>query len=110
MIISLEEDGVLRVYESPEAAVGAVEALDAESTFQTVYDDVGQPYAIRWDRPNSRVGVGPLQLVGSGEYMLVPAGLPDPTALVALIQRAQHVEPADAKASLRAIVARFTAL
>jgi hypothetical protein len=54
MILTLQDDGVLRVYESVEDAVRDVEALDAEDTFQAVFDDTGEVYAIHWIRPNDR--------------------------------------------------------
>jgi hypothetical protein len=38
--------------ESVDDAVGDVEALDAEETFQAVFDDSGETYAIHWIRPN----------------------------------------------------------
>jgi hypothetical protein len=47
MILTLQDDGVLRVYKSVDDAVGDVEALDAEETFQAVFDDSGEAAVAR---------------------------------------------------------------
>ncbi len=52
MILTLQEDGVLRIYASVAKAVLDVEALDAEVTFRAIFDDTGQRYAIQWIRRN----------------------------------------------------------
>ena len=38
MLLTLQDDGVLYVYESVEEAVRDVEALDAEQTFRAVFE------------------------------------------------------------------------
>lgn len=40
MLITLQDDGVLRVYERVADAVRDVEALDAEEVFRAVFDDL----------------------------------------------------------------------
>ena len=54
MLITLHDDDVVHVYPGPAEAVRDVEALDAQRTFQLVFDDRGQRYGIRWIRPNDR--------------------------------------------------------
>ncbi len=103
MLITLQEDGILRIYRSVEEAVLDVEALDAEDTFANILDEAGQGYAIRWIRPNRR---GRL-LVQNGEYTLVPDGQPNVEALLKLIRGAQHVEPESAEPWLRALETRL---
>ena len=51
-LITLEDDGVVRIYSSVEEAVRSVEALDAEDVFRFVFDETGRCYAIRWIMPN----------------------------------------------------------
>jgi hypothetical protein len=87
MLLTLQDDGVLRIYGSE--ATRNIEALDAEETFRTVFDDVGQRYAIRWIRRNDRG----LFMVGNGEYALVPDGTVDVDALLTLIRETTFVEP-----------------
>ena len=76
MILTLQDDGVLRVYKSVDDAVGDVEALDAEETFQAVFDDSGETYAIHWIRPDKRGRVFRF-LVSNGAYTLVPKNVKD---------------------------------
>lgn len=98
MILALEEDGVLRVYESPAAAVHEVEALDAEETFQAIFDEQGQPYAIDWLRPNRR-GLS----CENGSYRILPRGDPDKAALLKAIRSAVAIDPPSAEPTVRAI-------
>lgn len=104
MLITLQEDGVVRIYRSAEEAVRDVEALDAEETFVHVFDETGQGYAIRWIRPNQ---VGRF-LVQNGEYTLVPDGQPDGDALRKVIRGARFVEPESLEPWLCALENRLT--
>ena len=54
MILTLQDDGVLRVYKSVDDVVADIEALDAEETLRAVFDDSGETYAIHWIRPNEQ--------------------------------------------------------
>lgn len=99
MILTLQDDGVLRVYETVEDAVRDVEALDAEHVLRAVFDDAGEVYAIRWIRPNSR-GRFLRFLVGNGEYTLVPENRKDVPALLRLLREAKLVEPPEAASRL----------
>jgi hypothetical protein len=101
MILALEEDGVLRIYRSPEDAYLSVEGLDAEATFIRIFDEVGQPYSIAWERPNdvhSLLGVG---AAASGRYHFVPVGPPDPQGLCDLLSSTRSVEPPGSEPLLR---------
>ena len=103
-LLTFQDDSVLRIYGSAEDAVQDVEALDAEKTFLVVFDEEGQRYAIRWIRPNDRG----LFMVGNGEYALVPDGVVDIGALLALIHAAEFVEPVSLKPWLGELASRLT--
>jgi hypothetical protein len=66
MLLTLQDDGVLRVYENVADAVRDVEALDAEEVFRAVFDDTGEVYTIHWIRLNTR-GRFLRFMVGNGE-------------------------------------------
>jgi hypothetical protein len=102
MIVTLQDDGVLRLYLSVEEAVRDVEALDAEETFRAVFDDVGRPFAIRWIQRN-RIGRGffGFRSAENGSYTLAPAGDPQPEALLRVIRDVAHVEPSELEPELR---------
>lgn len=97
--MTLQDDGVLYVYESVDEAVRDVEALDAEETFRAVFDDLGQVYAIRWIRPNTKGHF----TVGNGDYTLVPTNRRDVPALLDLLRDAQVIDPPAAKNRLQEI-------
>jgi hypothetical protein len=107
MILTLQDDGVLRVYESVEDAVRGVEALDAEETFRAVFDDTGEVYAIRWIRQNSR-GRFIRFIVGNGEYTLVRENRKDIPGLLRLLRDATLIEPREAQSRLREVERRLT--
>ncbi len=97
MILALQDDAVLCVYESLDAAVADVEALDAEQVLREVFDEHGQRYVVEWLQPNTEVGIaGPIKVVGSGLYRLVPDGEPDMGSLRDIIAKAAAIEPASA--------------
>jgi hypothetical protein len=104
MLITVQDDGVLRIYGSIEDAVRDVEALDAEETFRNVFDETGQRYAIRWIRENQRG----LFTVGNGEYTLVPDGRVDVEAFVNAIRSVRLVEPETLGPWLRELESRLT--
>ena len=104
MLITIQDDGVLRIYQSTEEAVRDVEALDAEQTFRSVFDETGRCYAIRWIRPNQRG----LFTVGNGAYTLVPDARVDMEALRNVIREAQFVEPESLKSWLQELEGRLT--
>jgi hypothetical protein len=81
VIITLEDDGLLHLYESLEAVTLAIEALDAEGTLRAVFDEAGQRFTIDWVRPNDEGLLG----LTNGEYRLVPAGAPDPGVLLEIL-------------------------
>jgi hypothetical protein len=67
MVVTLQDDDVVRLYNSVEDAARHVEALDTEAVFRAIFDDTGEVYVIHWIRPKIS---GPF-LVGNGEYTLV---------------------------------------
>jgi hypothetical protein len=107
MILTLQDDGVLRVYESVDEAVRDVEALDAEDAFRAIFDETGRVYAIRWIRPNRR-GRCLRFMVGNGEYTLVPENRKDIPALLRLLRETKRVEPREAESRLRDLERRLT--
>jgi len=100
VIITLAEDGVLRVYESVRYAVRAVEPLDATETFRAIFDETGEVYSIRWIRPNKR-GRFLFSWVENGEYTLVAANRKDVPGLLKLLNEARHIDPSSAEPWLR---------
>lgn len=109
MILALEEDGILRVYDSPAAAVHEVEALDAEGTFRAVFDEHAQPYAIDWLRPNwyGRKWFGLFRICENGCYRLLPSGAPNGPALLKAIRAAVAVDPPSVEPTVRALEQRL---
>ncbi len=103
MLLALLDDGVLQLYESPEAAVLDVEALDAGQTFRAVFDDSGQTYTIEWIRPNQG-----RRIVQNGEYRLAPTGVYDVKRLIQIIDERHLLEPAGAEAQVQEIRRRLT--
>jgi len=93
MILTLQEDGVLRVYDTTAEAELDVEALDALETFRAIFDDAGVPHRIEWTVPNSSTRIPGLQVVTNGSYRLVPAAAPDPKALAALLESVEVIDP-----------------
>ena len=77
LILAFEDDGCVHVYQSLDAVVLQVEAMDAEDCLLAVFDDRGQRYVIDWIEPNKRGFFG----VTNGRYRLLPSGDPDPQAL-----------------------------
>lgn len=104
MLITLQDDSVLRIYGSVEEAVRDVEALDAEQTFRSVFDETGQVYVIRWIRPNDRG----LFMVGNGQYTFARSGGVDVDGLRNVIRDAQFVEPESLRPWLRELEGRLT--
>ena len=101
MLIALEDDGYLHVYESPEAAALAIEGLDAEATFRAIFDENAVPYHVRWLVPDKeRRILGFIRALEGGRYALVPAGPPDRDALATLVSSARGPIPPEAAAAL----------
>jgi len=109
MLITFQEDGVLRVYASVEEAVRDVEALDVEEVFRTVFNESAQPFVIHWIRPNKlgRVFFGLFGLAKNGEYTLVPSGAADPQGLLRTFRSTQAVEPASLAPNVRELELRL---
>ena len=97
MILVLEEDNVLRLYDSLGTVVREIEALDIEESTRAIFDEAGQTYVIEWIRPNkSGRAPGFLRFLGwaeNGEYRLVPSGERNPAALLDAIRQSVAVEP-----------------
>jgi hypothetical protein len=107
MLVTLQADGVLRIYESVEDAVRDVEALDAEEVFRAVFDDAAEVYAVHWIRPNKRGRLFRF-MVGNGEYTLAPQNRKDVEALLRLLRQNRVVEPQVAEGRLRDLERRLT--
>jgi hypothetical protein len=107
MIITLQDDQVVRVYSSVADAVRDVEALDAEDVFRAIFDETAEVYAIKWIRPNTR-GRFLRFMVGNGEYTLTVTGKKNVEGLVNLIRNLEHVQPVEAKPRLELLRTRLT--
>ncbi|HSE18172.1 MAG TPA: hypothetical protein VLB46_14040 [Pyrinomonadaceae bacterium] len=101
MLITIEDDGVLRIYQSVEEAVREVEALDAEDVFRQIFDETGRCYSVSWIRPNQ---VGRFTAT-NGVYTLVPDGRIDVNGLKNAIDEAEFVEPESLGPWLRELAA-----
>ena len=77
MIVVLEDDNCLHVYESIADVVQHVESLDAQDVLRAVFDQDGQCYRIEWIKPNRRAWLG----VENGEYRLIADGTPSIAAI-----------------------------
>jgi hypothetical protein len=84
MILTIEDDGCLHLYDSLDAVVLNTESLDAEECLRAVFDEWGQRYAIEWIEPNKRGRIG----ATNGRYRLVASGEPDWGGLKAAIDEA----------------------
>jgi hypothetical protein len=85
-IVLLDEPG-LCVFDSPEAAVQAIEPPDAENEVRAAFSDDGVPYSVEWIRPNQHNALfGEVGVVQFGEYRFAPAGPPDIAGLIALLE------------------------
>jgi len=89
MIVVLEDDNCLHVYESIADVVRHIESLDAEDVLRAVFDQDGQRYRIEWIRPNRRAWLA----VENGEYRLVADGTPSMAELIKLIDSHRPVGP-----------------
>jgi hypothetical protein len=109
VILTLQEDSVLRVYEDVDEAVSDVEALDAETTFRAIFDDDARAYRIEWLQPNteSRELFG-MRLVGNGKYRFVATGERDVAALLAALGSASAIEPSGMEPAIRELERRLS--
>jgi hypothetical protein len=101
MLIAYCNDSTLCVYRDVDDAVRDVEALDAEETFVQIFDDVANPYRIDWIRPNRESRLLWIRSVTNGEYTLVVSGDRRPGELLALIRKAEIIEPPALEARVR---------
>ena len=91
MLITLQNDNVLYVYDSPEDAVRDVEALESEDSFHAVFDDRGQSYTVQRARRKTLFG---LWRKGEGAaFFLAPSGGVDREALLRTIAQARTIAP-----------------
>lgn len=97
LIVQLDEPGLF-VFESLDDAVRQIEPPDAEGSLRAAFDELAVPHVVEWLRPNrSRRGLlGLWNSVEFGEYRFVPAGPPDPAALVRLLESHEAADPPDA--------------
>ncbi len=105
MLITLQDDQVIRVYADVGDVTRDIEALDAEEVLRAVFDETGEVYEIKWLKPNSQSRI--LGWVGNGEYTLAATGKKDVMALLALLRDARYVEPTEAKQTMVELVNRL---
>jgi hypothetical protein len=99
MLFALQNDGVLRAYETSEDLSRSIEPLDIEETLRTCFDDEARPRRIEWLR-GSRSGriFGPFRWAENGEYRISVASKPDPEAALQMLGDADLIDPAAAQA------------
>lgn len=105
MLITLQDDGVLYVYESAEDAVRDIDASEAEENFQAVFDDHGQGYTLRRKRWRRLFG-----FFRNGEaagVVLAPRGSADSAALLRTIASARTIAPRAAVTKVGHLVDRL---
>ena len=110
-IVLLDEPGLF-VFKSAADAVREIEPPDAESEIRAAFDDAAVPYRVEWVRPNRRsTFLGLVKSVEFGEYRFVPAGQPNPAALVALLEEhSVFANPPEAEAELKSLLERMRAV
>jgi hypothetical protein len=108
MIVVLQDDASVHIYDSIDAVTLHVEALDADSTLLAVFDETGQRFAIRWLQPNRTwrdfFGTSAVQ---NGRYTLEPVGAPEPGALLAVLLDVPSVIPAARESDVRDLQRRL---
>jgi hypothetical protein len=108
MILVLQDDACVHIYDSIDAVALHVEALDADSTLLAVFDETGQRLEIRWLQPNRTwrdfLGTSAVQ---NGKYTLDPVGAPEPGALLAVLVNVPTVIPAARAADVRDLQRRL---
>lgn len=105
MIFCLEEDSVLRVYNSPEGVVRSIEALDIEKSVQAMFDESAYQYTVKWLRPNRQH----MLFRENGEYCLVRSEKPNEEGLVQAIRAARAIEPERFEQVVREVEGRLRA-
>jgi hypothetical protein len=106
MVLALEDDGCVHVYDSVDAVCLHIEALDAEDCLRAVFDSAGQRYAIDWIRPNKH---GRFGSTTNGEYRLIPVGQPDRAGLLEMLVSEPLVLPEDDREAVAALRAQLAA-
>ncbi|MDJ0941899.1 MAG: hypothetical protein QNJ30_00415 [Kiloniellales bacterium] len=105
MLITLQDDGVLYVYDSAEDAVRDIDASETEESFRAVFDDRGQGYTLRRKRWRRLFG-----FLGNGEaagVVLAPRGAADRAALLKTIASARTIAPRAAVRKVGRLVDRL---
>ena len=104
LIVLLDEPGLF-VFRNAADAERGIEAPDADSLIRAVYDEDGVPYQVEWLVPKAN-----MLSVRSGMYRLVPAGPPDVSALIDLIEtHPDYTTPPSAKTELSLLLSRLRA-
>jgi hypothetical protein len=108
MILLLKDESGLFVYASAEAAVNDVEPFDADG-IEAAFDDSAVPYRVEWIRPHRRkILFGLLESDEPGVFSLVPAGPPEPAALLALLEaHSSYTNPPEAHAAVIALLEKL---
>lgn len=108
LIVLLDEPGLF-VFSTPEAAAQAIEPVDAESDVRAAFDDAAVPYRVEWLKPPHRkIFFGLLESDERAEYRFVPAGPPDPAALLAvLVAHSSYTDPPEAHAGILALIKKL---
>jgi len=106
MLLLLEDDGLVRVYDSSADVEKTVEGLDIEVVLKEAFDDAGRRLRVQWLEPNTEFRGLLLTSVGSGRYALVPDGPPDLEAFERFLRSSTHPLPKPAAELLANLVGR----
>jgi hypothetical protein len=85
MMITLRDDAVIEVFDSPDHPPSWIEGVDVENGEYQFCDEHGQRYVGVVTRPST--------WRKQPEFVLRPEGVPDLNNALALIDRAQVIEP-----------------
>src|SRR5262245_23608815 len=108
MFLTLLDDNCVHVYDSPDAAAVAIEALDVDLV-RAAFDEDARPYRVEWIRPNTRgKTLGILPWSANGEYRFVVAGDANATGLIAMIREASGILPEREARSVKEVESRLT--
>ena len=110
VILVLEDDDCVYIYQSAAEVEGQIEALDADDVIRSAFDDSGRRYRIQWIKPNriSKGFFGYLRHAHNGAYRLVESGSSDIEALIETLRDAREIFPESAREEVRKLQQRLS--
>ncbi len=83
MLIVIDSDNLLSLYNSIDDAAKHLEAIDVENNEYEIYDDSGQKYLAKL--------TAPITAFNSGEFTLCPEGIPNKNLLLMALKRVKSL-------------------